>query len=324
MPEMKSPYLSVVVPLRNDDHGGDMMRRFRASLTNTWEQCERFGLDSEYLVVEYNPPGDMPRLRDAVDWPTGMKHTSIRIVEVPPQVHAALPGGRSRGFTYCFATNAGLRRARGTFLLPSTIDHLMAPELVAMMACRNLDEEAMYRTDRCDVDRRALDLPAIKDMLSYCPEHVIERFVRPKAALAPDLPLLHTDAPGDFLLLSRKWWHRLQGFLETDPAGYHIDSILMFAAHGAGLKERFIEGTLLFHIDHDNTFVDRLRRGDRDAATGKTIGELWPRHERLMVELGRKLRRFDMNGPNWGIGGVDLPETTVWRAVWECELACPE
>ena len=64
------PYLSVVVASRNDTHGGDPLARLQALVNSFGAQCHRFGLDAELIVVEWNPPPDRPRLRDAVRVPS--------------------------------------------------------------------------------------------------------------------------------------------------------------------------------------------------------------------------------------------------------------
>ena len=50
------PYLSVVVATRNDDHGGDPLKRLQAFINTFAAQCRRTALDAEVIVVEWNPP----------------------------------------------------------------------------------------------------------------------------------------------------------------------------------------------------------------------------------------------------------------------------
>ena len=58
--ESSAPYLSVVVTTRNDDHGGDPLKRLQAFVNTFAEQCRRTHLDAEVIVVEWNPPPDKP------------------------------------------------------------------------------------------------------------------------------------------------------------------------------------------------------------------------------------------------------------------------
>src|SRR5216117_1845185 len=84
------PYLSVVVTTRNDDHGGDPLKRLQAFVNSFDAQCRRTGLDAEVVVVEWNPPPDRPRLYDLVRVPAPCAF-AIRFVEVPPELHQRLP-----------------------------------------------------------------------------------------------------------------------------------------------------------------------------------------------------------------------------------------
>ena len=46
----QDPYISVVATSRNDDHGGNMLRRMQI-FVNAWiEQCRRHGLASELIL----------------------------------------------------------------------------------------------------------------------------------------------------------------------------------------------------------------------------------------------------------------------------------
>ena len=60
-------HLSFVVTTRNDNHGGDMLRRFQIFAETLLEQANRHSLAGELIVVEWNPPAG-PRLHGA-DWP---------------------------------------------------------------------------------------------------------------------------------------------------------------------------------------------------------------------------------------------------------------
>ena len=62
MTSEQSPYLSVVVTSRNDDHGGDPLKRLQAFINCFDAQCCRTGLDAEVIIVEWNPPPDKPRV----------------------------------------------------------------------------------------------------------------------------------------------------------------------------------------------------------------------------------------------------------------------
>src|SRR2546427_12306191 len=80
------PYLSVVVTTRNDDHGGDPLKRLQAFVNTLAAQCARTGLDAEVIVVEWNPPDDRPRVHELLRVPSDAPFP-VRVVEVPARTH---------------------------------------------------------------------------------------------------------------------------------------------------------------------------------------------------------------------------------------------
>jgi hypothetical protein len=63
-----TPYLSVVATSRNDNHGGNMLRRMQIFINGLSEQCRRHQLDAELILVEWNPPSDNPSLAEVLSW----------------------------------------------------------------------------------------------------------------------------------------------------------------------------------------------------------------------------------------------------------------
>ncbi len=147
--------LSVVVTSRNDDHGRDMLKRFRIFGDGLLEQAQRFGLSGELIVVEWNPaPG--PRLHQVLHFRTKVEHFPVRFIEVPPELHETLNNHDKLPLFQMIAKNVGIRRARGEFVLATNPDLLFTDELVEFLAKADLDPKAMYRLDRIDI---APDIP---------------------------------------------------------------------------------------------------------------------------------------------------------------------
>ena len=124
-----TPYLSVVVTSRNDDHGGDPLTRLQAFVNSFDAQCRLKGLDAEVIIVEWNPPLDKPRLQTLVRWPESCI-CDYRFVEVPPEIHNTLNGSDVLPLFQMIAKNVGIRRARGRFVLATNIDIIFSNELV--------------------------------------------------------------------------------------------------------------------------------------------------------------------------------------------------
>jgi hypothetical protein len=164
------PYLSVVVTTRNDDHGGDPLRRLQAFVNSFDEQCRRTGLDAEVLVVEWNPPSDRPRLHTLLQIPQPRVCT-YRFIEVPAELHDTLQYGDVLPLFQMIAKNVGIRRARGRYVLATNIDIIFSNELIDYIASRRLEPGRMYRVDRHDIEADVPVWAPLDELQKYCREH---------------------------------------------------------------------------------------------------------------------------------------------------------
>jgi hypothetical protein len=168
--DLTAPYLSVVVTSRNDGHGGDPLARLQAFMNTFDAQCRRFALEAELVVVEWNPPPDRPRVHELVRVPPGCPF-ALRFVEVPPVLHDRLPRAQVLPLFQMIAKNAGIRRARGQYVLATNIDIIFSNELVEFFAARRLRPGVMYRVDRHDI---VADYPtdaSLDEQMAYCRGH---------------------------------------------------------------------------------------------------------------------------------------------------------
>jgi len=83
----ENPYLSIVMTSRNDDYGGNALRRMQVSLLGRLEQLEKCHIESELVIVDWNPPTDRPLLKDVLRWPARLRYCTVRIIVVPPSIH---------------------------------------------------------------------------------------------------------------------------------------------------------------------------------------------------------------------------------------------
>jgi len=68
-------------------------------------------------------------------------------------------------------------------------------------------------------------------------------------------PKLHTNACGDFQLISKKTFINLSGYYEYDGYSFHIDSILMWKAYFMGYKFKDLKFKI-FHINHTEGYTN--------------------------------------------------------------------
>ena len=353
-----NPYLSIIVSSRNDDHGGNASRRMQVSINGLLEQLEKHRIESELVLVDWNPPQDKPLLKDVLKWPHGLRYCTIRCIIVPPSIHQRYEYSNILGMHAVVAVNCGIRRARGQFILPGVIDLLYSDELMSYITTRELKENERYRVDRCDVNRNVVQCDTLKEQLAYCKKNIIKINRRIPPILRwmqgeHGLPDLHTNACGDFQLMSSHYWHLLHGYRESDIAAAYVDGLLSYASYAAGVKEVVLKNPMrIYHIDHDNRMGNRIKRTslpfqDRLSSTpfmpAWYNGKIIPLYRMLMVSLGYKVRSsahgiptldyteyLEMcrdivagkrsnvfNDENWGLGQETLEEFSVATAEWD-------
>ncbi len=181
----EAPYLSVVVAARSDAPG-DLSRL--QGFVDAWiNQARRHHLSSELIVVEWNPPAGRERLRNVLRWPADAAPGQVRIIEVPREILPLNP---------TIAKNAGIRRARGQFILATNVGIVFSDELMKFLSSRGLDAGRMYRIDRFDIQG---DVPAGRtpdEQLEYCHAHSVGVRAREGSfALTPDG--LRRNSPDD-------------------------------------------------------------------------------------------------------------------------------
>lgn len=345
-----NPYLSIVITSRNDEHGGNMLQRMQVSLSGLLAQLEKHKIESELILVDWNPPADRPLLKDVVKWPDGLRYCTTRAIIVPPSIHQRYEHSDRIPMYAVVATNCGIRRARGQFILPGVIDLLYPDELMSYIASRNLKSDVRYRVDRCDVDRNVVQYDTLKEQLDYGQKNIIRINSHLHVGAKNGLPDLHTNACGDFQLMSRHYWHLLRGYREADIIAAHVDSLLSYASYAAGVKEVILNDPMrIYHIDHDDKFSDRIKTRKprfeelllslpfipspiskriillyRKLVNTRTRAEVygiptidWSEGLGIVRDILAGKRSYIFNDNAWGLGKEKLPETIIALAKWE-------
>ena len=283
------PYLSLVAVSRNDDHGGNTLERTQVFVDSFLEQCARYQLDAELILVEWNPPENQAPLAEAISWAKATEWAGGRVITVPYERHLMLNYARSLPLFQMIGKNVGIRRARGEFVLATNIDILFSEELFAFLAKRKLSPDRMIRCDRFDVDSAISD-PTVTDKFAFAWSHIVRRNERSKPwdvegsteqpeemGASPgwvaksgffeetneygvrvltskaDIPqnAMHVNACGDFTLLHQEAWARIGGYAEFELYSLHIDTFGIQCAHRAGYLETWLAPpAVCFHVEH--------------------------------------------------------------------------
>lgn len=349
----KAPYVSFVMWGRNDGYTPDYLVRVNRAMNCLAAQLEKAGLDSELILTEWNPVSGAPLLLEVLKVPASLKHVAIRGVIVDGRYHVRYAGSSERGIQVGEAANVGIRRARGRFITPKASDSFLSPEVIAMLAKRNLDPDTMYRIDRHDIvieDSALWDLDddtllAKMAALPSTPQAWIQQMAYWR------LRELHTNACGDFILLDAGYWHLLRGHQRDETVlSFDIDSLVAHAAAALGVREcRWPDDCTVYKPVHSRLNSARVvqiwapwqRRLDRLLAE-KVSSEAAHRVRTLFDYPRRKIRGINsVSGPSiernfvqpasswasgkmpvptqpedWGLANDPLEQRVLCRADW--------
>lgn len=171
-----APYLSVVVTARNDNHGDNMLARMQAFLDSWVGQANRYGIPSEIIIVEWNPPAARPKLTEALHCPPKKGVCEIRFIEVSPEIHQRFPTPEAIPLHQMIAKNVGIRRARGEFVIATNLDIVFSRELMQFLARQALQPNVLYRIDRHDVSSALPPEASLDELLDFCETHLLRVF----------------------------------------------------------------------------------------------------------------------------------------------------
>jgi len=352
MSDAPQPLITFVRYARNDGYAPNYERRLNLSVAVLIQQAEKYKIPVEILVVEWNPPTDRPSLASVLIGAGASHYATVRVVTVPPQYHQGFKGADAKGLHPARALNVGYRRARGIFATPFASDSLLSEAVFQYVAAEGLDGKNIYRLDRFDLSPDFLDKAdqivkscnnkALKEL---CESQTINRHGAQDETLCDPLglPRLHTNAAGDFLLMSRERWRALRGQPEdTDITCLDTDCITLHGAatHG-GDEVRLPNDCRVYKISHGKvnhknvtpvwniwarglSALFRLMtscpaqraylRGLFDIPRRRLVHlpGTFPSFERNFYLKARhwhkKGKPVHLNSRNWGLGGVDLQE----------------
>lgn len=328
----KLPYLSLVLTGRNDNYGGDFRMRLQRCIANTHRLLTQHQIPSEIIFVNYNPVVDNPPIEQFIDWPEGNQIVNVRIITIPKAVHQELVAVNPRKdipVMEYLGKNAGIRRAKGTFILSMNPDIILPDALMPQL--QQLNPNSYHRVDRVDFSG---DLDA---------EHRFERiFLKgqdyelnelseiPKLrkkndrlnrwrAITPKLEAVlnfvsspvyynraeytfHCNVSGDFMLMHRDSWFKLNGHHEHRPIALHVDALTVVQTAMLGLNEVVFD-EVIFHQAHESRYTASRENPEQDEAFRYFLEE--------SSEMMKNKKPNIYNGSDWGCVKFDLPEINL-------------
>jgi hypothetical protein len=215
------PYVSFAFVNRNDGYGGDLEERIAKFINYYARYARKWPGLFEFVIVDWNPPPDRPRLADAFHW---AQLGDVVHVDVPPAVHAAVAGKRGRKMLDYYGRNVAIRRSRGKFSLVINQDVFLGASIMEFIADRKLSKRHFYRADRCDFD--------FEPCQDVAPEHFEE------AARTATFQVHRRHRSNDEPILLQASHNQLDLVGSRPEPGDHVDSILRLIDCCAAAKLR--------------------------------------------------------------------------------------
>ena len=127
--------------------------------------------------------------------------------------------------------------------------------------------------------------------------------------------VLHTNACGDFTLLSAEDWKRLKGYPEWHCFSWHLDTVLLFQAKNHGIQEVDLpKKRPIFHIEHE------IGSGYTPEGEDKLFKRLQSKGipylsntdlAKVLQQLDSRNRDVIYNNEDWGLSSLTLEEFSV-------------
>ncbi|MDD5146087.1 MAG: hypothetical protein PHF44_04575 [Candidatus Pacebacteria bacterium] len=313
------PYISFVIAARNDDYGGNFLHRIQIFVNVLSELCEKYSLNSELIIVDWNPPITKESLVKVLSWPKNRKAILVRFIEVPSEIHKLFPKSDKMPMFEFIAKNVGIRRADGEYIIVTNPDIIFSEDLIKFLALKKLSKESFYRVNRYDLEK-IIPLDATTDeQLIFCEKNwtgvktlngdlkkkfpyftngyffsLLSRF---KAKLIYDpRPKIHTNASGDFFLMANSQWRKLRGYPEL-PIPCFVDSYVCFIAASSGLSQVILGGRKRIYHQGHKSYVNRANFYDEYKIFKNCAKEMMKYKKPLIV-----------NKDDWGLEEESLKE----------------
>lgn len=250
--KQNSPYLSIVIPFRNDNYSPNAIDKLNLSIDVLKKQLDDIKIKSEIIIVDWNSPDPNKPLIDEILIDKNTEHVSVIVFEVGNEIHRRYKGYEKRNLVGEAAFNVGIRRSRGKFIVGKVSDTFFSSSLINFISTKNLDEKSVYRLDRVDI-KTSFPVPANWE------SHFKNNTVLRKSSSGNGL---HVKACGDFLLMSRKIWFGVRGYPEINSVVHHgADGEALHAAVGYGAKQVYLKGdNCIYKIAHDGMYGSRVNR----------------------------------------------------------------
>ena len=241
--------LSIVFTGINDNYGGNFQDRVFWHLGFNSKWLNHYGLEHEYIFVEWNPVINKPFLSETIK----SNFPFVRCLVVDVEVNNYLSENRNIPLHEFFAKNVGARRSNGELVLFTNADLLFGKKTFEFLASATIGELDVIRNHRMTITNQ-------EDILNHiiASDEGLELLENPQVwknfdhAGGPPC----TAASGDFTLVSRHLLNRVTGYDEKIKfASTHLDSRFLYRVYQ--MTQRFHVIDKGYHVDHNRSYYDR-------------------------------------------------------------------
>eukprot|EP01062_Namystynia_karyoxenos_P030940 TRINITY_DN23004_c0_g1_i1.p1 TRINITY_DN23004_c0_g1~~TRINITY_DN23004_c0_g1_i1.p1 ORF type:complete len:1051 (+),score=335.27 TRINITY_DN23004_c0_g1_i1:92-3244(+) len=151
------PYITFAVTGRNDQHSGNALERLQNQLVNVISYANRYQIQTEIIVVEWNPDGNRKNLASSLNYPemlgTG-EYVLVRVVTVSARLHlVAVEPPTHLPVQQYVGKNVALRRAHGEIVVCWNGDMLLTGAFWERLKRKDFRRGVYYRIDRLDLEK---------------------------------------------------------------------------------------------------------------------------------------------------------------------------
>ena len=241
------PYVSIVITGRNDGYGGDFVKRFLATLRFNHRELAARAIAHEYVLVEWAPLPGRPLLSDVVDDQCDAATAAVvRSVIVDAAYHEGMRQNPRLAYLEFPAKNAGIRRARGEYVITTNCDVVFGRHILGRLERREIERDVVWRAPRWDLDE-GIDVERFAWTSLEDPANLVRR-----KQLRPPY---FRGGTGDFIGLDRATWHRLGGFNEVyRVVRIGVDANFLVHALSSGVVIADIGGPV-YHVNHAGSYL---------------------------------------------------------------------
>jgi hypothetical protein len=253
--------LSVVLIGRNDNHGYNLSKRVSQSINSI---AQNLTSTDEIIFVDWNSPLGYPPMPISIhDDLSEFAKKLLKIVVVPPSIHAQFTGQANKMLLEPLARNVGMRRVSNDskWILNTNTDILLLNP--TQLSLRDVAE----KYDKSPTVAFRYEIPEfIWESFDRRDPHGIQKTLRKwhelkfleknvGITLDQEQELVLPDGVGDFQLATKELWYSVTGYAEDMLKGWHVDTraAIQMNKLSAGLKFINPEELSIFHQNHMRT-----------------------------------------------------------------------